>query len=223
MTKHRDPKRERATRLMLLQLRGRTVYSTGDKVYEGEDLALLKRKLVHDLIQRRLPKTDLPFQMRAQSNALAWQNFTQLSGLYAKQAVIQGHEPWTLIDRISQHVRPDAACPDPGSQNRNRILRRALRRQFPDKCAKTDISSKASAREISHIVEGKNRRAWVTREDLDIDGMSIRKGAPCLFGRDGYPEFVDERFPRGVLSEADLRAVRTGGKGNPSPTPEMDL
>lgn len=188
--------RQRALRLFLQQSRGVDAWSDGNRIIEGDELAKLRSRAVHKLIEMRAPRAPDAVVRKD----MAWRN---LAALWRMQG------PRDFAERLRADYCAALQLKDPSSQARVTLLRRVLRKQHPDLFRALPPKTRHGSPELSYIVQAMNRKTLVTREGFEIDGIEIPAGEEVKIGSDGYPQLVKDWLPRDVLGAGSIRVKRS--------------
>jgi hypothetical protein len=201
-TNQSDPRRkERALRLFLAQTRGCQAWSDGNRLVEGEELRDLRAGVLNRLISLRGGQQD----RGAETNARVWRNYQSLCRMRDRVG------PVPLAERMMADLAQSAAGSDPGSSDRRRILRRALRRVEPDLAAQLPLRVRCGDPEADRVREALSSRPLATRHDLTINGFFVPAGTPAQMRSDGRARLDVpglEGFPAGGLCPSDLKHKR---------------
>lgn len=216
-TKQPDPKRrERALRLFLAQTRGLESWSDGYQVVEAEELRALRSGVLHRLVSLRGGAPD----RREAENARVWGNYRSLCRMRARSVKSESNLP----DRMIEDLRVAAAGRDPGSADRKRLLRRALRRLHPDALKTLPLNVRCGEPEADRVLDALRQGVTRTRRDLSVNGFLVPAGYPVSIGRDGRARltvFEGEPFPVEGLHARDLKRERPRTHEAPGPAPGL--
>lgn len=215
-TNQSDPKRkERALRLFLLQTRGLEAWSDGNRLVEAGELRDLRAGVLHRLVSLRGGPQD-----RGQAeNGRVWRNYDLLCGMRARA----DKEPVSLIDRMFDDLKRSAAGHDPGSGDRKRFLRRALRKLRPDAFEELPLRVRCGDPEADRVRYALRGKSFVTRRDLTINGFFVSAGTPAHMMGDGRARLNVpglEGFPAEGLRPTDLKRKRPRRPEAAGPSPE---
>lgn len=97
---------------------------------------------------------------------------------------------------------------DPGSADRKRLLRRALRKLDPDALAALPLNVRCGGLEADRVLAALQRGVTRTRRDLTVNGFLVPAGYPVSFGNDGRARLTfleGETFPIEGLNPRDLK------------------
>ena len=216
-TNQSDPRRkERALRLFLLQTRGLETWSDGNRLVEAEELYALRAGILNRLVSLRGGAPD----RREAENGRVWRNYQSLCRMRERT----DKEPLSLIDRMIDDLKISAAGQDPGSGDRKRFLRRALRRLRPDALEALPLNVRCGGLEADQVLAALQRRVIRTRHDLSVNGFLVPAGYPVSIGRDGRARlavFEGEPFPAEGLHTRDLKRKRPRKPEAPGPSPGL--
>lgn len=133
--------RIRALQILLRQLRTcGGAWSDGQRIHRGADLDRLRSETADRLIAIRSGD-------RAPKDALAWRSLVALERMKRRAGTAGG----PLEERLADFILTGAAARDPGSENRCRIARRALRRIDREAFAALPRSARHSQMEMRFI------------------------------------------------------------------------
>lgn len=216
-TNQSDPRRkERALRLFLLQTRGLETWSDGNRLVEAEELYELRTGVLHRLISLR---GRAPDRSHAE-NGRVWQNYQSLCRMRARS----DKAPVSLINRMVDDLKISAAGQDPGSGDRKRFLRRALRRLRPDALNDLPLRVRCGDPEADRVRYALRSKSFVIRRDLTINGFFIPAGTPTHMMGDGRARLNVpglEGFPPEGLRASDLKRKRARKPEAPEPLPGL--
>lgn len=205
--------------LFLAQTRGLTAWSDGRRLVEGEELRALRAAALDRLISLRGRGADSDPDRSRDGNARAWRNYRALDRLRARS------EPGVpLADRMARDLLTAAAGSDPGSAERRRLLRRALRRIAPERFGALPLRARCGAPELERVIAAGNRAGLVTRLDLIVDGVPVMAGTPVVLDAGGAARLTVpglEHFPAGGLRLSDLKRDRP--RTREAAGPDLDL
>jgi hypothetical protein len=199
-----DPKRkERALRLFLLQTRRLEAWSDGNRLVEGRELHELRAGVLHRLISLRGGAPD-----RAEAeNGRVWRNYQSLCRMRARS----DKTPVKLTDRMIEDLKLSATGQDPGSGDRKRFLRRALRKVSPAVFEELPLRVRCGDPEADRVRGALSRRPLMIRRDLTINGFFVPAGTPAQMRGDGRARLDVpglEGFPAEGLRPSDLKRKR---------------
>jgi len=200
---NQTPDRKRALRLFLAQTRGIHAWSDGSRLVEAEELRELRAAALNRLISLR----GGPADRAEEGNARAWSNYHSLCRM--RSGAQSGPVP--LSDRIVADLRAAASGSDPGSVERRRLLRRALRRACPERAEEIPLRVRCGVPELDRVIAAVNRSGLATRRDLMVDGFPIPSGTPVILDPVGSARLTVpglEHFPAGGLKLSDLKRNR---------------
>ncbi len=211
--------RKRPLILFLAQTRGLTSWSDGNRLVEGEELRALRTAALDRLISLR-GEAPGPDENRArEGNARAWRNYRAIDRLRSRSA-----PGLPLEDRMARDLLTAAAGSDPGSAERSRLLRRALRRIAPDRLDALPLRARCGTPELERVIAAENRAGLVTRRDLLVDGFPIVAGTSVVLDAGGAARLTVpglEHFPAGGLKLTDLKRDRP--RAREAAGPDLDL
>jgi len=203
-TNQSDPKRkERALRLFLLQTRGLETWSDGNRLVEAEELYALRAGVLNRLVSLRGGAPD----RREAENGRVWRNYQSLCRMRART----DKEPVSLIDRMIDDLKISVGGIDPGSGDRKRFLRRALRKLRPDALEELPLRVRCGDPEADRVRYALRGKSFVTRRDLTINGFFVSAGTPAHMMGDGRARLNVpglEGFPPEGLRASDLKRKR---------------
>lgn len=214
-----DPRRrERALRLFLAQTRGLESWSDGRQIVEAEELRALRSGVLNSLVSLRGGAPD----RRESENARVWRNY---SSLCRSRARGRSDEPCPrLTDQMVEDLRVAAAGRDPGSADRKRLLRRALRKLDPDALAALPLNVRCGGLEADRVLAALQRGVTRTRRDLSVNGFLVPAGYPVSFGNDGRARLTfleGETFPIEGLNPRDLKKEKPRKSKTARPEPGL--
>lgn len=177
--KARSREKARALQLLLKQMHGVTRWSDGTRVFDGAAVAALRGQIVDRLIEhRRQGATPAP---RGETlTAISWKNFREISRIAARVAPAGGQPARAAAETLTATLLLCARTNDPGSQNRARVVRRALRKSFPKYFRALSLDLRCnSPQEIAWLRRSFDERGGlVTRRATRVHGLEIPGGVP---------------------------------------------
>lgn len=198
--------RKRPLILFLAQTRGLDAWSDGSRLVEGAELRALRAAALDRLISLRGGPPGPDENRALEGNARAWRNYRALDRLRSRS------EPgMPLADRMTRDLLTATAGSDPGSAERRRLLRRALRRIASDRLDVLPLRARCGTPELERVITAENRAGLVTRRDLLIDGFPIVAGTPVVLDSGGAARLIVpgfEHFPAGGLKLTDVKRDR---------------
>lgn len=193
MMKYKSVKQIRAQKvkawtMVLRQARGQAAYATQDRIFEGQELVDLRKKLVDGIINLRSRPDTSEMEQRESRNSMSWSNYASLVAGRSRLAASKGEVE--APDRHLANLIRSARMTDPGSTGHVRILRRAIRRilpneNFDDRPALPRAFS--SDKELAHIATSARKKGYILRADLPVlnGNMVLKKDAPAFMSETG--------------------------------------
>lgn len=208
----------RARHLFLQITRGRNSWSDGNRVVEGEELAGLRRRALHQIVERRQIERapeDADLRRSMNSNEMEWRNFATMDRMTVRQDRREGRQRG-LEARLQLSLMKARLATDPASARRLCLVRRNIRKRFPDLYENLRPIARMSKKEQDFWSRAQDRKLLVTRVDIDFDGIKVPAGHPVELNDQGSYQLASWLRVHPVIYPAQVRAVRpsrTKGRG----------
>lgn len=186
--------RVKALQLLLKQMRGATRWSDGTRIMEGPVLAKFRGRIVDELIEKRR-KLHTPEPRGLTLTAMSWRNFREIARMAARFSRTHPGKGSDLanstgaVHTLTATLLLCVRTNDPGSRNRARIVRRALRRNFPHEFSTLPLAMRCNTQQeldrIRFSIDIKG--GLVTRRDCRVYGLDIPKGLPARLDDQSRP------------------------------------
>lgn len=175
--------RMRVLRLMLRQIRAANgSWTDGQRIFEGEDLDLLRKQVIDKLVQLRGPKP-------------GWGGRPHEFGNIAAILGMKARTNKAPLPPIEERLLDLAVTSDrsPVGEGRSRVIARMLKDRHPDTYARLPIERRHTPQVRQHVLAALQRKGGKVAEDYTERGITIAKGTIVQVHHAGGAALVDDR------------------------------